>query len=167
VSRVTPSRRALAIGFATFALVAAATPAPADEGGTQLSLATDYLVHPVDVDAGPFGAHTLRLSISVDDKGGKGRLGIDPNTTRFNVYGDETGYTEIATRSIDVTVSAVEREDPTSKGRRLYEIKAEGLKGRLFLVLAREKTGTHRLLLADTDGTVRQVFPLRGAAKDK
>jgi hypothetical protein len=57
--------------------------------------------------------------------------------------------------------------DPIGKGRQLYEIKAEGLKGRLFLVVAGEKTGTHRLLLADADGTGRQVFPLRGAAKDK
>jgi hypothetical protein len=87
---------------------------------------------------------------------------FDPNSTRFNKFGDEGGYTEIATRSRDVTLSALELEDPTKKGRRLYEIKGEGLKGRLFLVLAREKTDAHRLLVAQEDGTVKQVIPLRG-----
>src|SRR5262249_28891796 len=107
---------------------AAAKPEAADkEEGTKLSLTTDYLFQRVDIDVtGSFGAHTISLNISVDDKGGKGSLGLDPNSTRFNKFGDEGGYTEIATRSRDVTLSEIEREDPAKKGRRLYEIKGEG-----------------------------------------
>ena len=139
----------------------------ADKGaGTKLALATDYLFQRVDIDVtASLGALRVSLDITLDDKGGKGRMGFDPNSTRFNKFGDEGGYTEIMARSRDVTLSALELEDPTRKGRRLYEIKGEGLKGRLFLVLAREKTNSHRLLVADKDGTVRRVLPLRGVAK--
>jgi hypothetical protein len=146
----------------------AAKPAAAEEKGADLSLETDYLYQRVDIDTtGSFGAHRIRLNVSLDDKGGKGAMEFDPNSTRFNVFGDEAGYTEIATRSVDVTLSALEREDSTGKGRRLYEIKGEGLKERLFLVLAREKTSSHRLLVADKEGKVKLVFPLRGAARDQ
>jgi RNA polymerase sigma factor (sigma-70 family) len=146
---------------------AAAKPEAADkEEGAKLSLTTDYLFQRVDIDVtGSLGAHTVSLNISLDDKEGKGSMVFDPNSTRFNKFGDEGGYTEIATRSWDVTLSALELEDPTKNGRRLYEIKGEGLKARLFLVVARERTDSHRLLVAEKDGTVKQVIPLREVAK--
>lgn len=167
MSRVATFSPAVTIGLAAFALVSTSIPATAGEDGRRLSLATDYLFQKVDIDTSSLPTHRISLSVTLDDKGGKGTLGIDPNTTRFNVFGDEAGFTEIATRSRDVTLAALEREDPTGKGRRLYEIKGEGLKGQLFLVLAGERTESDRLLVADKEGTVKQVLPLRRVAKDK
>jgi len=158
---------AVTICLAALALVSTSSPATAEEDGRRLSLATDYLFQKVDIDTSSLPTHRISLNITLDDKRGKGTLGIDPNTTRFNVFGDEAGSTEIATRSSDVTLSALEREDSTGKGRRLYEIKGVGLKGRLFLVFAGERAESHRLLVADKDGTVKQVLPLRRVAQDK
>jgi hypothetical protein len=153
---------------AALTLISASSPATAGEENTKLALGTDYLFQRVDIDtSASFAAHAISLTISLDNKGGKGVLGIDPNSSRFNAFGDQAGHTEIATRSLDVTLHALAIEDSGKKGRRLYEIKGAGLKRRLFLVLAREKTDAHRLLVADEDGTVTRVFPLCGVAKGK
>jgi RNA polymerase sigma factor (sigma-70 family) len=145
---------------------APAKPEVADKKGTTLSLATDYLFERVDVDVtGSLGAHRISVNISLDDKGGKGSMEFDPNSSQFNKFGDEGGRTEIKIRTWDVTLSPLEFEDPTKKGRRVYEVKGEGLKERVFLVVAREETGESRLLVADKDGMVQRVLPLRGVAQ--
>jgi hypothetical protein len=135
------------------------------EGARRLSLRTDYLPQRVDIGDASLGARTIRLNIALDDKGGKGVLILDPNFIMFDAFGDEAGSTDIATHSVDVTLSVVERNDPARKARRLYEIKGEGLKVRLFLVVSRERTIPHRLLVAEKDGSVKQVFSLHDGGK--
>src|SRR5258708_3402365 len=95
---------------------------PATEAGI-LALRTDYLLHRVCIVDGSLCAHTINLRVALDGKSGKGSLGVDPNIQRFDAFGDDAGNTEIATRSVDVTLVAVDRDDSTKKGRRLYEIK--------------------------------------------
>jgi len=165
MSRVAMFSLAFAIGFAALILVSAPSPAAAEEGGTKLSLTTDYLSERVDVAKTPFGGHWLRLNVTLDDKGGKGKLEIDPNIQGHNEFGDPTSVTEIATKFVDITLEAVKQEHPAKKGRRVFEIKGDDLKSRMFLVVSPKAAGPNRLIV---HGKVKgYVFPLQDAGKAK
>src|SRR6266480_2362976 len=96
-----------AIGLAALVVVPASSCVAAEEGAGKLSLTTDYLFERVHVAKTPFGGHWLVLNVTLDAKGsGKGTLVIDPNSQRFNEFGDTADVTEIATSSVDITVEA-------------------------------------------------------------
>jgi hypothetical protein len=131
------------------------------ERPTKLFLTTDYLSERIDVAKTPLGGHWLRLNVTLDNVGGgKGTLVIDPNSQRFNHFGDPKCATEIATFSVDITVEAVKMEDPAQKGRRLYELKGSELETRLFLVVSPLEAGPSRLIVRGKDNYY--VFPLQG-----
>jgi hypothetical protein len=133
----------------------------------KLTLYTDYLSVPVPVGDGSRGAHLIGFDVVVGDKSGKGVMYLDPNVNDYNAFGDITGHTEVAIRNVEVTLSQVDRDDSTKKGRRLFEITGDDMKARLFLVVAVEKEGPHRLLFAEKDGNVKHVFSLRDESKRK
>jgi hypothetical protein len=142
-----------------------AAPAPADAGGegrpgTLLSLATDYLHHPVELAVGAPGARRVSLDVDLRGKTGRGTLVLDPNRPDYNSFGDVTGVTQMADARIEIRLTAVEVDEPASKGRRLYEVRGDGLRGRLFLVVAVTENGPSRLVVADLDGNPRMVLPL-------
>ena len=131
------------------------------------TLTTDYLFQRLEIDDVSLGGHIINLSLSLDEKGGNGTLTIDPNIQKYDLFGDESGNTEIATRSMAISLAALTVEDPANKGRRLYEIKADKLKGRLFLVAGANRLTPVRLLVAEKDGVVKHVFPLRESGNAK
>ncbi len=130
-----------------------------------LALGSEYQAQPVSV-WGTKG-YKFSLSVTLEKKDGQGSLSIDPNINWFDEFGDDAGGTEVAIRTKNIILAAVNKEDPTGAGRRLYEISGAGLTERLFLVVPGPKGGTHRLLVADEKGKVRHVFPLRTADKRK
>jgi hypothetical protein len=143
------------------------SPAAEDKEGAKLALETDYLFWGVDV-AKQLPAHWIRLNVTLGAKeGGTGTLEIDPNTAGLNAFGDLTTVTEIGTKSVNVTLEAIQRDDPAKKGRRLYAIKGEDLQGRLFLVSSPKEAGPHRLVIGDKDGSLKYVFPLKDQGKPK
>jgi hypothetical protein len=74
--------------------------------------------------------------------------------------------TELATRTITATLKPVKMDDPSKLDRRLYEISAEKLGGRLFLVVPSRKVGsTPRLVVRDRTGTVEAVVTLEVTGK--
>jgi hypothetical protein len=170
VEEVTMLRRGFLGGLA---LVLAASVWAADRieppcKATPLSLTTDYLFDKIDVASTSRGAHCLWLNVTLDGKGGgKGTLTLDPNRQDHNAFGDPTSVTEIATRALEVRLTALRTADPAKKGRILYEITADKLTSRLFLVYSPGKAGPHRLILADRDGHTLRVFQLhnQNAAK--
>ena len=157
---------ALAIGWAALGAIPAATLAAAeDKEGTKLALATYYLFQKVDV-ANARPARRIGLNVTLDEKGsGKGFLVLDPNIEQHDLFGDVVGETEIAIRTVAITLTAVAADDPAKKGRRLYEIKGEELKSRLFLVVSPPEAGAPRLVVANPDGIVQYSFPLQGSSK--
>jgi hypothetical protein len=90
----------------------------------------------------------------------KVRLVLDPNKRAFNLFGDTTGETEIATRTITATLKTVKMADPAKMGRTLYEISAEKMNGRLYLMIPSRKVGpsTVRLIVRDKAGAVESVI---------
>src|SRR5262245_55001353 len=107
---------ALGVGLAALAThTASRSRAAENEGGIQLLLETDYLPRRVDVAGRP--AHWIRLDVPWG--GGRGRLELDPNIAGHNEFGDLTTVTEMASSSVNVTLSPVKRDDPLKKGRQL------------------------------------------------
>jgi hypothetical protein len=162
MSRIAKFTLALAVGLAALVLVSAARRATAEEEGARLSLTTGYLFERVDVAQRRFGGHWLRVDVTLDNSGGgKGRLEIDPNIQGYNAFGDPTSVTEMAPLSLDVTLEAVKVDDPANKGRRLYELKGQGINARLFLVVSPREARPSRLIVQGKDRTA--VFPLKDA----
>jgi hypothetical protein len=141
MNRVATFFLALGIGWAALVLVSSSNPAGAEEAGTKLSLTTEYLYEKV------IGGHWLRLNVTLDDKGGKGKLEIDPNYPVYNEFGDPMGFTEIAPQFVDITLEAVKLDDPAKKRRRVYEVQGKDVKSYLSLVVSSTEAGPHRLIV--------------------
>src|SRR5262249_25779981 len=66
----------------------------------------------------------VHLKATLDPKGnGSGTLALDPNIV------DEWGSTCIAIQEYSVSIKLVESKEQSAKGRRLYEIRANGVEG--------------------------------------
>lgn len=136
-------------------LPAPSSAAVEDKEGTKLALTTGYLSQRFA------GAHRIMLKATLDDKGGKGTLALDPNTYTLSQFGDHGIGTLIGFQPFKVSLEVVQVEDPAQKGRRLYEIKGplpDQVKSRLFLVVPAKGAGSYRLISQDKGGF--RVAPL-------
>jgi hypothetical protein len=92
---------------------------------------------------------------------GPARLTLDPNHLMVNAYGDVVGSTLMGFTPHRATLKRVKAEDPSGKGRRLFEIVPDGpaLPARYFLVLGPTDSGPHRLLVHE-GARLQQVLAL-------
>jgi hypothetical protein len=154
-----------AIGLAVLVLFSAVSLTAAEEAETKLSLTTDYLFDKLNVVKSSLGARKFYLDVTVDEKGGKGKLTCDPNSEDRNEFGDPTGSTEIAYYPMDITLERVKLDDPEKKGRRVYEVKSGDLTSKVFLVVSPKDAGPSRLIVHGK--ATKYVFPLHDPAKSK
>ena len=97
---------------------------------------------------------------------GAGRLHIDPNLIHKERFGEGGGITAMGYRPHEVRIERVELEDPSGRGRRLYEVVPDDPvnRNRCFLVLGRaDDSPDHRLLLYRGD-TIWTSVPLEDEA---
>lgn len=130
-------------------------------------LTTGYLFRPVNLNHDSSGPRTIGLQVTLHGNAGSGTINLDPNINWYNEFGDERGSTDMADHTYDVKLSAVPKEDPEKKGRRLFEIMGGRMQGRLFLVISPGKEEPHPLLIATKDGAVVFAFPLHTVEKSK
>jgi hypothetical protein len=123
---------------------------------TKLFLKSAYLAKAI----GGGGVRQVFLQVALDHKGGKGLLTLDTNTFTLNEFGDPTTGTLVLVRPINVSLKALEAEDPAKEGRRLYEIQGAPVGGRLLLVVPGKRARPYRLVSQGQDGAVQQVVPL-------
>lgn len=150
----------LGISFAALVIVSTVVSVQAQEESTKLDLMTDYLFQGLPngvagVSKWPAGRQ-FRLHVTVDGRGGNGKLVIDPNLHDFNDFGDYAGATKIGITEIEVLVQRFQPDtqeqqaisDETAKGRRIYELKGDELTCRVFLVLSPHEDRHNRLVLS-------------------
>jgi hypothetical protein len=104
----------------------------------ELRFESSYLATAVKLMVDGPAAHgvVLELSQRNGDAEMKGRLMLDPNTCSLNAFGDREACTRIAVRSVDVEVVRQRLGDPKQLGRRVYEVRGEGLAGGLVLIMS-------------------------------
>lgn len=145
--------------------------------GDELSLVSMYLDSPV---AGAHGI-SLRLGPLVDGHR-KGGLSLDPNHCGLNRWGDRTGCTKMAIRTIEVVATPMRTLDPAGHHRMLYRVASSDLDreqatlieypaaGLWYLVYERRENGTSvvplfpaKLFEANPAGTIamRYGVPMR------
>jgi len=157
------AQRSLTVFLALCAVALTFSPARADPppvtwvrpGGKLIS---GYLSKPLVLDD---ERPIYSVSLTSDGKD-KVRLVLDPNKRTFNLFGDTTSETDIATRTITATLKPVKMADPMKMDRTLYELSAEKMNGRLYLVVPSKKVGpsTVRLVVRDKAGAVESVIYL-------
>jgi hypothetical protein len=117
----------------------------------EIALKTVYLHEPLE------RAHMVVIIGKFDNRGGKGKLTLEPNICSLNDFGDFTACTEMAVRAYEVTFQLINIPDPSGKGRRLYEISGPPLANRLFLVVPKENCPGFCLVSKDRGGVKRVV----------
>jgi hypothetical protein len=124
----------------------------------EVGVSSGYHYQPIKLVDG-HGARRLYLQVQLDGKSGSGTLSLDPNLERYTAFGDDDGNTEMAIKEIKVQLVQVEKDDPTKKGRLLYEVKYEKLLHRLYLVVPPTKSESPLLLLGHKTGEIFLVIP--------
>jgi hypothetical protein len=122
------------------------------------SLDSGYLSQPLMFEGGT-KAHEIKLQ-KADGKD-KVTVILDPNRRTYSLFGDQTGSTELAVLRVTATLKPISVLDPEKKGRRVYELEAAKLGGRLTLVVSGKPDEPHRLVVRDADRNVEAVLPLR------
>jgi hypothetical protein len=145
--------------LAAAAVMAGAIAATGDEKQPEkLVLTTDRFPHPLFLRKmmtdGTGGYFRIGLEVTLDGNGGgQGLLILDPNARVTDAFGDGTAVTEAGWSRKEVTLTAIEKDDPQKKGRRLYEIKGDDLRGTFYFVHSPDPKEPHRILVT--------VFPQR------
>jgi hypothetical protein len=122
------------------------------------ALESGYLHKPIMLDE----RAVYGVSLIGNGLGGKVTLILDPNQQKFNLFGDSVSRTELGPWHVDAMLKQVKTDDPMKKGRHLYELQAEKLAGRLFLVQPPTEKGQHQLVVRDKAGkNVEYVIPLQ------
>ena len=142
------------LGIVTLSLCAFA---PLSEAaGPQIHLKTAYLQQAVD------GARQISIQGQL---GGTGQLQLDPNTCGVNQFGDTTVCTRMAPRLVKVELKQAKLADPTGHGRRLFLISGMPGPAKYFLVVPKNRSGIHRLVIQT--GNAHRAITLEPQATGK
>jgi len=95
---------------------------------------------------------------TLTDKGGKGRLILDPNEHILGDYGDVIGSTFLALTSFEVKF--IPAEKPDSRGPAVYRLEGDKLGEKLSLVVPEQAGRAWRLLITDEKGRPLRVILL-------
>lgn len=120
-----------------------------------LHLDSLYLV--TGIELGGHTVHRIRLDFGGRDRDARHQLILDPNTCTLDAFGDTTACTRMALRTVDITLTPHQTDDP----RHLYLLTGEGLEApSLRLVLVGEKPASARLLVVGKQDAILHVVPL-------
>lgn len=109
---------------------------PPDGPRVELQLESLYLGNPAVLVDERLPAHSVSLSVSgASEDSLEGTLALDPNTCTLNEFGDPGICTLIATQGIEVTLVRRAITDPTGQGRRIFDIRGEGVPADLRMVV--------------------------------
>lgn len=126
----------------------------------ELQLESLYLGNPAALVDERLPAHGVSLSLSgASENDLRGTLALDPNTCTLDDFGDRGICTLIATQGIEVTLARRTISDPTGQGRRIFDVRGEGLPADLRMVVQGRLTrrGLERVYLV-RDATLVPLF---------
>lgn len=110
------------------------------------------------------GAHRIHLKLKGAHSGThKGQLMLDPNRCQLNAWGDPTGCTKMAIRSVDVETTRMKTMDPQGHGRILHAVHIEGQSDAKVHLIEYPKANLYYLVeeSADNGTLVAPLFPAR------
>lgn len=116
----------------------------------ELQLESLYIGNAVTLVDERLPAHTVELQLrGASEQQLEGTLMLDPNTCTVDAFGDRNICTLIATMGIQITLERSTTTDPKGRGRRLYEVRGEGLPADLRMVVQGRLTesGVERVYL--------------------
>ena len=126
----------------------------------ELQLESLYLGNPATLVDERLPAHTVSLTLSGESENAlAGTLALDPNTCTLDAFGDRGICTLIATQGIPVTLARRTITDPTGQGRRIFDVRGEGLPADLRMVVQGRlsERGLERVYLV-RDATLVPLF---------
>lgn len=110
------------------------------------------------------GAHRIHLKLKGAHSGShKGQMMLDPNRCQLSAWGDPTGCTKIAIRSVDVETTRMRTLDPQGHGRIFHSVRIEDHAEAKVHLIEYPKANLYYLVeeSADNGTLVAPLFPAR------